>query len=124
MLIYREPLPEDCPPADAEEIVGPRIVYRMVWNDPPVDDDFRSQRAENPSGKFNVSECRARGVSVFVERSDLEKRLKRPKFKGGQVCKVTLDKGAGRIQHTADNSSHHTWWPLAAYDILAVCQVT
>ena len=124
MLIYREPLPEDCPPDSAEEIVGPWIVYRRVWNDPPVDDDFRSQRAENPSKKFNVSECRARGVSVFVEREDLETLLKRPNFGGGQIAQVALYRGAGYIEHTSRHTSHHTWWPLAAYDILAMCQVT
>ncbi len=124
MLIYREPLPEDCPPETAEEIAGPRIVYRRVRNNPPTDDDFRSQRAENPSKKFNLSECQARGVSVFVEREDLEELLKRPNFRGGQIAQVTLDNGAGYIEHTSRRNSHHTWWPLAAYNILAVCQVT
>ena len=30
MTLYREPLPEDCPPETAEEIDGRRIVFRMV----------------------------------------------------------------------------------------------
>ena len=123
MNIYREPLPEDCPPETAEEIISPRIVYRRVWHNPPLNDDFRSQRAENPSKKFNVSECRARGVSVFVDREDLEELLKRPNFRGGQIAQVTLYPGAGYIEHTSRTTSHHTWWPLAAYNILAVSQV-
>ena len=32
---YREPLPEDCPPDDAEEITAHRAVYRLVRNNPP-----------------------------------------------------------------------------------------
>ena len=124
MTLYREPLPEDCPPETAEEVDAPRIVFRRVWNNPPIDDDFRSQRAENPGKEFRrVSECRVRGLSVFVEREDLEELLKRPNFKGGLVAQVALDKGAGYIEHTSRYSSHHTWWPLAAYDIPAVCQV-
>ena len=125
MLIYREPLPEDCPPESAEEIAGPWIVYRRVWNDPPIDDDFRSQRAENPGREFRgISECRVRGLSVFVKREDLETLLKRPNFGGGQIAQVALYRGAGYIEHTSRHTSHHTWWPLAAYDILAKCQVT
>ena len=41
---HREPLPEDCPPGEAEEISVPFTVYRLVRNDPPTDDDFRSQK--------------------------------------------------------------------------------
>ena len=66
-LEYREPLPADCPPADAVEIVVPRIVYRFVRNNPPSLDDFRSFRALNPDRELrNVTECQMRGVSVFV----------------------------------------------------------
>ena len=57
---YREPLPEGCPPDDAEEITAPRVVYRLVRNDPPTSYDFRSQRAESPRRVFRrVSECQA-----------------------------------------------------------------
>ena len=47
-MTYREPLPEDCPPDEAEEITSPHLVYRLVRNIPPIHNDFRSQRAENP----------------------------------------------------------------------------
>ena len=29
---YREPLPDDCPPDDTEEIDAPRVVYHLVRN--------------------------------------------------------------------------------------------
>ena len=125
MLIYREPLPEDCPPETAEEIDSPRVVYRLVRNNPPVDDDFRSQKAENPSKKFeDLSECRARGVSVYSSRRVAEWWTMRPHFKrqGMLVCQVALDRGAGQIQKTGGRA-HYTWWPLADYDIPAVCLV-
>ena len=122
MLIYREPLPEDCPPPQAEEIAGPRIVYRMVWSDPPIDDDFRSQRAKNPEKIYQVTECRARGLSVYAQLEDVKFLAARLGLEGVYFCRVALATGAGRIQKTGA-ASHHTWWPRAAFDILAHCQV-
>ena len=54
-MTCREPLPEDCPPDNSEEITAPRVVYRLVRNNPPTNDDFRSQRAERPTARFNTS---------------------------------------------------------------------
>lgn len=120
-MSYREPLPDGCPPEAAEEIVASREVFRLVRNNPPALDDFRSQRAEKPQAVFQVSECQARGLSVFADRRDAEaKALKLPRFRGCLVCRVTLQAGAGRIQQTFQ-PSHHTWWPLATFDILAHC---
>ena len=122
---YREPLPDDCPPHDATEITAPRIVYRLVRHNPPVDDDFRSQRAENPGREFeDVSECQARGLSVYSRRAVVERRVKATHFRrqGMLVCQVDLDRGAGQIQRTG-RRAHYTWWTLADYDILAVCLV-
>ena len=119
---FREPLPEGCPPDEAEEIVEPLTVYRLVWRDPPSDDDFRSQRAEKPENQFGVSECQARGLSVFIDANDAMKQLKLPKFKGSMLCMVTLGTGAGYIQRTG-RQSHFTWWPLADFDILAACKM-
>ena len=119
---YRESLPPDCPPAASEEIIAERNVFRLVRTEPPTDDDFRSQRAEHPQRVFRVSECRARGLSVYAERRDAEAALRLPALRGRLVCRVWLRKAAGRIQQTG-RGSHHTWWPLADYDILAYCDM-
>ena len=111
---YHEPLPEGCPPDSAEEIISPRIVYRLVRKSPPKDKDFRSQRAENPTARFNVSECMARGLSVFANRRDAEKWTKRGNLRGWAVFQVVLAEGAGRIKKTG-RDSHYTWWPYAAF---------
>ena len=114
---YREPLPEDCPPETAEEITEPRLVYRLVRNNPPTDADFRSQRAEKPYLELrNITECQARGLSVFANRTDAERRSKSGQLLGTMVCEVTLSQGAGRIAKTGSRS-HHTWWPLADFAI-------
>ena len=121
-MTYREPLPGDCPPDEAAEITSPRLVYRLVRDIPPVNDDFRSQRAEKPTAQFNVSECTARGLSVFTDRSDAERQTRRRNLKHLTPCRVTLTAGAGRIKKTG-GSSHYTWWPYDRYDILANCQM-
>lgn len=106
------------------EIASEQVVFRLVKTRPATQEDFRSQRAERPSATFkNVTECQALGLSVFTERSDaVEKARRLPKFRGFQVCKVRLAAGAGRIQQTFQ-PSHHTWWPLATFDILAHCEM-
>lgn len=121
-MSYRELLPEGCPPEAAEEIGVPREVFRLARTNPPTLNDFRSHRAEKPDQVFlGVTECQARGLSVFAERRELEaKALKLQHLKNRFICRVELVAGAGRIQQTGPRS-HHTWWPLAAFDILAHC---
>jgi hypothetical protein len=122
-MTYREPLPAECPPETAEEIILGREVFRIVMAEPPTLDDFRSQRAEKPNAVFkNVSECLARGVSVFADRSDCETVLKLPRLRGRKLACVRLAEGAGKILQTFE-PSHHTWWPFANFDILANCEV-
>jgi hypothetical protein len=81
-LIFREPLPHGCPPDEAEEITAEREVFRLVRGDPATWNDFQSQRAQKPDAVFAVSECQARGLSVFADRRDSERALKLPALRG------------------------------------------
>jgi hypothetical protein len=119
---FRESLPEGCPPREAEEITDIKVVFRLVRTDTPDDSDFRSKRAESPNNQFSVSECQARGLSVFSKVEDARKQLKIPTLRGMLICRVTLEKGAGYISKTG-RRSHFTWWPLADFDILDNCQM-
>lgn len=123
-MSYRDSLPEGCPPDAAEEVTTPRAVFRLVRTDPPTLDDFLSQRQEKPNKEFyGVTECQACGLSVFADRRDAEaKALKLPRLRNRKICRVSFPAGAGRIQQTFQ-PSHHTWWPLADFDILAHCGV-
>jgi hypothetical protein len=117
-MLYRESLPPECPPDAAEEIKSERSVYRLVRTAPAGMDDFRSQRAEKPDAVFRgVTECQACGLSVFAERSDCESLLKLRHLRGRCIAKMSLTTGAGKLQQTFQ-PSHHTWWPLADFDIL------
>ncbi|MHA3771430.1 hypothetical protein ACXR0O_07825 [Verrucomicrobiota bacterium sgz303538] len=117
-MSYRD-LPEGCPPNESEEITSERLVFRLVKSNPATLEDFRSQREERPQAVFTgVTECQARGISVFTERRDAaEKVLRLPKFRKYSICQVMLTAGAGRIQQTFQ-PSHHTWWPMVAFDII------
>lgn len=121
-IMFREFLPEGCPPTEAEEITDTMIVFRLVRTDTPDNSDFRSKRAESPNNQFSVSECQARGLSVYLQVREARKQLKIPTLRGMLICQVTLDKGAGYILKTG-RRSHFTWWPLADFDILDNCQV-
>jgi len=122
-MSYREPLPPECPPDEAEEIKTTRDVFRLVRTNPPTEKDFRSQRAEKPNRDFgDVSECLARGLSVFAEKCAAARVKNGARLKDHLVCRVTLTSGAGKIQQTL-RKDHHTWWPLKAFDILANCDV-
>ena len=123
--MYREELPDDCPPQGAVEIAGETICYRLVQNTPPTEEDFRSQRALQPNQDFRLSECRVRGLSVFMTPADADQAAKRSRnLQGTKVAKLTLEQGAGYIKKTGrKKSSHHTWWPYKAFDILANCEV-
>ena len=123
---FREPLPDNCPPEEAEEITARSVVFRLVSHNPPTAADFRSQRAEHPHRVFrNVSECLARGLSIHTDARVSENILKLPHMRrrGMIVCRVALDEGAGYIQQTGREPSHHTWWPLASYDLLNNCSI-
>ena len=121
-MTYREPPPGNCPPNEAEDVSTPRRVYRLVRNNPPTDDDFRSQRAEHPERVFrNITECQARGLSVRTDLDSAMELMTLRSMRGRMLCEARLDNGAGRIMPTGKDPHHSTWWPLADYDILANC---
>ena len=123
-MTYREPLPDDCPLNEAEEITSPRLVYRLIRNDPPYHKDFRSQRAESPNRIFrNVSECQARELSVRTDLDSAVELMGLRSMRGRMLSQVQLDRGTGRILQTGQDPHHSTWWPLASSDILANCSM-
>ena len=121
-MTYRDPLPDGCPPNEAELISEAKKVFRLVKQIPPSIGDFQSQRKEKPNKTFSVSECQACGLSVFADRKDISRARKLTLFRGHHICQVELTEGAGCMQKTG-GSSHHTWWPFRDYDILAHCTV-
>ena len=121
---FRDDLPEGCPPGEAREIISKITCYRLVHNDPPTYDDFRSQRTLEPNRNFGVSECRTRGLSIFIQAEDAVRVTQHSRnLRGAKLAQLNLSQGAGYIEQTGSRS-HHTWWPFKEFDILANCEVT
>ena len=118
---YREELPEGCPPADAYVPSSGLRVFRLVASLPPSEDDFRSFRSLNPASVVGVLECQTRGLSVYTNADDAEKKRKLPKLKKLMTCAVSLDSFSGKLKQTGQ-PSHHTWWPSAQFLILDNCE--
>ena len=70
----------------------------------------------------DVSECITRGLSVTTDLDDAFQKSRARNLRGTCICQISLDDGAGYIEQTG-TPPHHTWWPLAAFDILANCKV-
>ena len=117
---FREALPDECPPTDATDIETVSVVYRLVRNMPPEDEDFKSQRARLPEKRFR-NECIARGLSVLFTLDSAYELLSSVPHRGERISRVTLKKGAGFIKQTGRNPHHYTWWPCVTYDVLGAC---
>lgn len=120
--MYREELPNGCPPEDADQTQDEQVVYRLVTADPPVDDDFKSHFLLNPAKDYRGHECIASGLSVVPTVEDAQSLTSLPALRGKLPCKVTLSAEAGMIKQTRA-APHHTWWPFADFDILACCEM-
>ena len=127
--------PADCPPEQALDANG--TFYRLVKNDPPAREDFRTLAEQYPSRRFStkpspksgVSELvKAHGLSLMADKEDVI-RLRRavPAYRDGLLGKGDLVPDHGKVLATPSQSgrSHHTWWtydgaePEAAFVVVA-----
>lgn len=124
---YRDPLPEGCPPDEAEVIAEKRVLYHFTFEPIDPDNDFRSQRQKQPGAMRNDprDECNARGLTMWddlgVARGELKNMQRRfgDRPSGGiwaarRICRVELNDGAGATLKTY-RDHHWTWWPAAGY---------
>ena len=123
-MTYREASPRRLPTRnEAEEITSPRLVYRLVRNNPPI-----RRRLPAPSGLKNPlhsSTFRSAGPAECPCSPTSAMQKGKPDDATSETsipCLVTLTAGAGRIKKTG-GSSHYTWWPYDSYDVLANCQL-
>lgn len=77
-MTYREPLPEGCPPDDAEEINAPRVVYRLVRSDrQPMTTSGHSGRRGRPRVSTHQS-AKPAGYRCSLTGATWRDRLKSP----------------------------------------------
>lgn len=120
---YRENLPCNCPPPNAEDIDHVRIMYRLIPNDTPSEEDFYSLLKRKPNAQFRSTfdTCNANGVSLYSDPKSARTQP-RKKFKDFRLCCLRLQRGAGKILKTY-GTDHYTWWPFAEFDVLGCCEV-
>lgn len=105
-----------CPPDDALPVVVQ--VFRLVRGDTVGSNDLLPWRQEFPDRPAD-DECIACGVSVYDDRTCVEKlRKKVGAFKGRRIATGTLDEASGVSKPTPSNRSrsHRTWWMPDGFD--------
>ena len=118
---------DNCPPEDAEPASG--IVYYLVRNNPPQEDDFIPGIKKRPEiYKNNPKDqiCKAHGISVFKDIKDaLKVKNEFKSFKDTEPAVGELTPECGVIKNTPsrDRRSHHTWWPPDEMEIWSLFQI-
>lgn len=114
--MYRETLPESCPPAHAKPFVG-RLI-RLVGPDALSAKDFDS-RTKLGSVPFPGKECGCASCSMFLESISKDALLDMMKFpnlkKKTVVALVNVDANSGL---TETRGQHVDLWMFAQYDPL------
>lgn len=118
MKQWSEILPEQCPPDNAFDPDG-LVFYRLCGSPPPTADDFKSQRANCPTCKFNISECITRSLSVWDDIDKCLNLLKLPRHKGKAAMKLELTSNDGLVLQTF-KPNHYSWWRTQSFDISLV----
>lgn len=112
--MWFEDLPANCPPEDAAP--PDNEFYRLAEGDPATCRDFWSHRKIWPNKVFNVSECRAKSISVFANAKDLEKVKMLQAHAGKAIVKIKLTPCAGLIKQTGNDLNHYSWWRFSTFD--------
>ena len=119
--------PQGAHPKRPRKSQGKRSTTDWCAYDPPTDDDFRSQRTLEPNRDFGLSECAgSEGCRSLCNQQTPTRAASRSRnlqgSEGDQVDLGAWEPVASR-KPGAKKSSHHTWWPYKAFDILANCEV-
>ena len=116
---WAEDLPQECPPEGATNPQG-KIFYRIIKNNPPIQEDFFSHRKLYPAKFFKVSECQARSTSIFDSLEACRRLLKNNRFKGCRITKLLLPPESGVILKTGQ-PGHFSWWRQKNFDPVDHC---
>ena len=130
-MIFREPLPPDCPPSHAQDILEPILRYRLLADAIPAQSDFDSWTQQHAGSgiMLEVDPCVQSGVSVFTTVEAARRRLNSPgnrqkngKRRWNHIGVVTIEAGAGKATRVGSNG-HQTWWPTSDFDPVEHCEM-
>lgn len=108
----------NCPPDDANDAFG--MIYRLVFNDPPIEKDFipgvelYPQYYGESSKKTEEEICQGHGLSVCISKKDAirAKEGNKGKWRHSIIAVANLESQCGLIKRTPKkgNPLHYTWW--------------
>jgi hypothetical protein len=112
--VYLEPLPEQCPPDDAED-KNYDEVWRTLPSIPPTDQHFYSKAKAGDALPPDLDPCRFASCSLYTSRVPASKMLKFPKFQGGTVAKIRIPMKAGLSKK---KKQHVDFWAFRHFKFL------
>jgi hypothetical protein len=115
---YKDKLPNNCPPKDAQE-PNNFTIFRMVKTIPPTDIDFVSHFKLFPDKNYENMKCEALSVSVFNRFESCKELLDIPNHRGKKIVKLNLFQDSGRVIKSSKDKSHYSWWIYANFSPLA-----
>jgi hypothetical protein len=107
---YMEALPLQCPPQDAQDVAY-SLAFRIVFSNPPTNDDFKSRAALGMATPAGVSDCRNASCSLSADVIKLRNQALLPKFraKKPKIAHLSIGIGSGRSCMNV-KSSHIDFW--------------
>lgn len=119
MDVYREELPDSCPPATVVAPSTPTL-WRLIRSSSLSDSDFDSQRKRSPKRNY-PDECLARSVSLVTSLAACRAAIKSPymaRMKFTHAVEIPCRPPLG-VWHK-DGETHVNWWPYAGVDPVAL----
>jgi len=124
---WSEDLPESCPPSDAFSSDGSNLYYRLIKDESPKENDFHSHRKLWPNQIFNATECIARSLSIYNNKSACLDLIKLPaiRTKGlKNIVELNLKITDGLLKKTGKDQFHYSWWRSDSFTISSCIVIT
>ncbi|MNL46719.1 hypothetical protein D3C87_1694570 [compost metagenome] len=118
-MAYLEELPDQCPPATAQDqAFGP--AYRILTASAASVEHFYSYRTLGLPKPGGVDDCRYMSCSMFTRADQATKIARLPKKRSicTHLATVVIQEGFGRSSINT-NTSHVDFWPYDTFDVTA-----
>lgn len=114
MTEFKEKLPKQCPPIDAEDRSYDEI-WRALPETTPKPEHFLSKAATETCTLPDIDPCRFASCSMFTTKNSASKILGFPKYRNGALAKLNLPVGAGLSKK---KKQHVDFWAYAGFDFV------
>lgn len=119
-MAYLEQLPDQCPPAQAQDqALGP--AYRILPSDVPSPEHFYSHSRLGKTTPPGVDSCRFASCSLFTcadTARALAKKLPKMRATSTHLAEITIVAGAGST-YVNETTKHVDFWMYDNFDVVA-----